>query len=45
MVANILGLGAMVNPLPADLKFYKEISDKYKKNLENQGYKDLVIYD
>ena len=40
MIASMLGLGAMVNPLPADLKFYKELSEKYKKSLEEKGFKD-----
>jgi len=34
MVAGMLGLGAAVNPLPEDLKFYKELSDKYKEFLK-----------
>jgi len=34
MVASFLGLGAAVNPLPDDLKFYKELSDKYKEFLK-----------
>ncbi len=34
MVASFLGLGAEVNPLPEDLKFYKELSDKYKEFLK-----------
>ncbi len=34
MVSGILGLGAVVNPLPEDLKFYKELSDKYKEYLK-----------
>ena len=35
MVASFLGLGAAVNPLADDLKFYKELSDKYKEFLKN----------
>lgn len=31
MIASFLGLGAVVNPLEDDLKFYKELSDKYKE--------------
>lgn len=34
MVASFLGLGAVVNPLKNDLKFYKEISEEYKKYLK-----------
>jgi hypothetical protein len=34
LVASFLGLGAVVNPLPEDLKFYKDLSDKYKEFLE-----------
>jgi hypothetical protein len=30
VVASFLGLGATVNPLDEDLKFYKELSEKYK---------------
>ena len=36
MVASFLGLGAVVNPLEADLKFYKELSDKYKEYLKGK---------
>jgi hypothetical protein len=35
MVAGFLGLGAVVNPLADDLKFYKELSDKYKEFLKD----------
>ena len=35
MVASFLGLGAAVNPLADDLKFYKELSDKYKEFLKD----------
>ncbi|UCE40541.1 MAG: hypothetical protein JSV17_13950 [Candidatus Aminicenantes bacterium] len=35
MVAGFLGLGAVVNPLTDDLKFYKELSDKYKEFLKD----------
>jgi len=31
MVASFLGLGAVVNPLPEDLKFYDEVSKQYKE--------------
>ncbi len=34
MIASFLGLGAVVNPLPEDLKFYKDLSDKYKEFLK-----------
>ncbi len=34
MIASFLGLGAVVNPLPEDLKFYKELSDRYKEFLK-----------
>jgi Zinc carboxypeptidase len=34
MIASFLGLGAVVNPLEDDLKFYKELSDKYKEFLK-----------
>ena len=34
MISSFLGLGAVVNPLPEDIKFYKELSDKYKEFLK-----------
>ena len=34
MIASFLGLGAVVNPLPDDLKFYKELSDRHKDFLK-----------
>ncbi len=34
LIASFLGLGAVVNPLDDDLKFYKELSDKYKEFLK-----------
>ncbi len=34
MVASFLGLGAAVNPLEPDLKFYKELAEKYKEFLK-----------
>lgn len=34
MVASFLGLGAVVNPLEADLRVYKELSDQYKAFLK-----------
>jgi len=36
-VAAILGLGAIVNPLEDDLKFYKDLSDNYKAFLKAKG--------
>ncbi|UCF36356.1 MAG: hypothetical protein JSU96_16260 [Acidobacteriota bacterium] len=37
MVASFLGLGAVVNPLPDDLNFYKELSEQYKEYLKEKG--------
>jgi hypothetical protein len=34
MVASFLGLGAAVNPLPEDLKFYNQVSEEYKEFLK-----------
>jgi cell division protein FtsL len=34
MVASFLGLGAVVNPLPADLKFYNKLAKDYKEFLK-----------
>jgi hypothetical protein len=34
MIAIYLGLGAVVNPLDEDLKFYKELSEQYKEFLK-----------
>jgi len=34
MLAGFLNLGAVVNPLPEDLKFYNEISQQYKEFLK-----------
>jgi hypothetical protein len=34
MIAGFLGLGAVVNPLDDDLKFYKELSEKFKEFLK-----------
>ncbi|MBN2409433.1 MAG: hypothetical protein JXE07_06820, partial [Candidatus Aminicenantes bacterium] len=36
MIASFLGLGAVVNPLEDDLKFYKELSEKYKEFLKTK---------
>lgn len=38
VVASFLGLGAVVNPMDADLKFYKELSDQYKEYLEEKDF-------
>jgi len=37
VVASFLGLGAVVNPVSEDLKFYNELADQYKEYLEEQG--------
>jgi hypothetical protein len=37
MVANFLGLGAIVNPMQEDLAFYNEISTDYKEYLKKKG--------
>jgi hypothetical protein len=34
MISSFLGLGAVVNPLPEDLKFYEELSENYKEYLK-----------
>ncbi len=34
VIASFLGLGAVVNPQDEDLKFYKELSEKYKEFLK-----------
>ncbi|MEZ5104817.1 MAG: M14 family metallopeptidase [Draconibacterium sp.] len=38
MVAGFLGLGAAVNPLDEDLKFYTKLSEDYKKYLEAKKF-------
>ena len=38
MVAGMLGLGAAVNPLDEDLKFYTKLSEDYKKYLESKKF-------
>jgi hypothetical protein len=38
MVAGFLGLGAAVNPLDEDLKFYTQFSEEYKKYLEEKKF-------
>ncbi len=37
VISNFLGLGARVNPLPEDLKYYKELAGKYKHFLKEKG--------
>ena len=37
-VAGMLGLGAAVNPLEDDLKFYTALAEKYKAFLKTKGY-------
>lgn len=37
VVASFLGLGAVVNPLDDDLKFYNELSDQYEEYLKEKG--------
>jgi hypothetical protein len=37
MIANFLGLGAIVNPMQEDLAFYNEISSDYKDYLKKKG--------
>ncbi len=36
MIASFLGLGAVVNPLPEDLKFYKSLSEDFTEFLKEQ---------
>ena len=38
MIANFLGLGAVVNPLNEDLVFYKKLSDDYTEYLKEIGF-------
>ena len=40
MVAGFMGLGAAVNPLDEDLKFYKELSKQYKDFLKAKGFEE-----
>lgn len=40
IVASFLGLGAAVNPMDDDLKFYKKFAKDYKAYLEEKGVKD-----
>ncbi len=37
VVAGMLGLGAAVNPLPDDLKFYTSFAEQYKDYLKSRG--------
>jgi len=37
MIASFLGLGAVVNPLEDDLKYYRELSEQYKEFLKAAG--------
>lgn len=36
-VADLLSLGAVINPLEDDIKFYTDFSDKYKSYLKSRG--------
>ncbi len=40
MIANFLGLGAVVNPMQEDLVFYNKISEDYKKYLKDKGIEE-----
>ncbi len=40
MVAGFLGLGAAVNPLDEDLKFYNELNKEYKDYLKAKGFEE-----
>ncbi len=37
MVAGFLGLGAVVNPLPEDLQFYRRLADEYREFLKKKS--------
>lgn len=43
LVASILGLGAAVNPLEGDLKFYKTFSDEYKAILKKKNFVSEIL--
>lgn len=43
MVAGFLGLGAAVNPLEEDLKFYTELNKQYKEFLKGKGIEDNYL--
>lgn len=38
MVAGMLDMGAVINPVEADLKLYNALADKYKKYLKEKGW-------
>jgi hypothetical protein len=38
MIVSMLGLGAAVNPLEDDQKFYTDFSEQYKEYLKKKGY-------
>ncbi|MCD4770630.1 MAG: hypothetical protein K8R35_10745 [Bacteroidales bacterium] len=40
MIASFLGLGAIVNPMKADLGFYNKISGEYKDYLKEKGVEE-----
>jgi hypothetical protein len=37
MIASFMGLGAVVNPLPKDLKFYEALAEEYKEFLKQNN--------
>jgi hypothetical protein len=43
MVASYLGLGAVVNPLEEDLKFYTRFSEEYKTYLKNKRFNMEIL--
>lgn len=43
MVAGFLGLGAAVNPLDEDLKFYKSFAEEYEKYLKAKKFNTEVL--
>jgi len=43
LVSSFLSLGAAVNPLADDLKFYKSYSEDYKKYLEKKSFNTEVL--
>ncbi len=43
LVASFLGLGAAVNPLDDDMKFYKSYSEEYKKFLEKKSFNTKTL--
>ena len=38
MIAGMLDMGAVVNPIDADVKMYTSLADKYKKYLKEKGW-------